>query len=186
MNILVLGNGFDLAHELPTKYTDFLEWIVAEVEFWEDLKKENDEIASKIEKIPLKLNIPKDMRKKIEICGRIEKQVELWNCINSNVWLEYFLQCDMHGEENWIDFESEISEVIQSIDRDMRENHFYSNIIRLSNEFFIDEWRYGKIINTDYYNSLIKKAEAEGTPIYKKKMVGLTDFGERLKEICLE
>ena len=24
MNILVIGNGFDLAHELPTKYIDFL------------------------------------------------------------------------------------------------------------------------------------------------------------------
>lgn len=24
MNILVLGNGFDLAHSLPTKYSDFL------------------------------------------------------------------------------------------------------------------------------------------------------------------
>ena len=26
MNILVIGNGFDLAHELPTKYTDFLDF----------------------------------------------------------------------------------------------------------------------------------------------------------------
>ena len=26
MNILMIGNGFDLAHELPTKYTDFLEF----------------------------------------------------------------------------------------------------------------------------------------------------------------
>ena len=26
MNILVIGNGFDLAHELPTKYTDFLKF----------------------------------------------------------------------------------------------------------------------------------------------------------------
>lgn len=26
MNILVIGNGFDLAHGLPTKYTDFLEF----------------------------------------------------------------------------------------------------------------------------------------------------------------
>ncbi len=25
MNILVIGNGFDLAHGLPTKYGDFLE-----------------------------------------------------------------------------------------------------------------------------------------------------------------
>ena len=27
MNILVIGNGFDLAHGLPTKYEDFLEFI---------------------------------------------------------------------------------------------------------------------------------------------------------------
>lgn len=27
MNILVIGNGFDLAHGLPTRYTDFLEFI---------------------------------------------------------------------------------------------------------------------------------------------------------------
>lgn len=24
MNILVIGNGFDLAHDLPTRYSDFL------------------------------------------------------------------------------------------------------------------------------------------------------------------
>jgi hypothetical protein len=27
VNILVVGNGFDLAHGLPTKYSDFLEFI---------------------------------------------------------------------------------------------------------------------------------------------------------------
>ena len=27
MNILVIGNGFDLAHGLPTKYTDFLDFM---------------------------------------------------------------------------------------------------------------------------------------------------------------
>lgn len=26
MNILVIGNGFDVAHGLPTKYGDFLEF----------------------------------------------------------------------------------------------------------------------------------------------------------------
>lgn len=26
MDILILGNGFDLAHELKTKYSDFLEY----------------------------------------------------------------------------------------------------------------------------------------------------------------
>ncbi len=27
MNILLIGNGFDLAHHLPTKYSDFLEFV---------------------------------------------------------------------------------------------------------------------------------------------------------------
>ena len=27
MDILIIGNGFDLAHGLPTKYTDFLKFI---------------------------------------------------------------------------------------------------------------------------------------------------------------
>ena len=27
MNILIIGNGFDLAHGLSTKYNDFLEFI---------------------------------------------------------------------------------------------------------------------------------------------------------------
>ncbi|MDE6636254.1 MAG: bacteriophage abortive infection AbiH family protein, partial [Lachnospiraceae bacterium] len=27
MKILLIGNGFDLAHQLPTKYTDFLEFV---------------------------------------------------------------------------------------------------------------------------------------------------------------
>ena len=27
MNILVIGNGFDLAHGLPTKYRDFLKFV---------------------------------------------------------------------------------------------------------------------------------------------------------------
>lgn len=41
MNILVLGNGFDLAHGLPTKYTDFLDWLkdISEIKEridWED------------------------------------------------------------------------------------------------------------------------------------------------------
>lgn len=28
MNILVIGNGFDLAHGLPTRYGDFLEFSI--------------------------------------------------------------------------------------------------------------------------------------------------------------
>ena len=29
MTILVIGNGFDLAHDLPTSYSDFLSFVCA-------------------------------------------------------------------------------------------------------------------------------------------------------------
>lgn len=29
MSILILGNGFDLEHKLPTRYTDFLDYVIA-------------------------------------------------------------------------------------------------------------------------------------------------------------
>lgn len=29
MNILILGNGFDLTYELPTKYADFMQFVRA-------------------------------------------------------------------------------------------------------------------------------------------------------------
>ena len=42
--------------------------------------------------------------------------VEKWReLIKDNFWFKYFDQCDMHGNENWIDFESEIAQVIESI-----------------------------------------------------------------------
>ena len=36
MNILVIGNGFDLAHGLPTRYDDFLTFV-------EEFKKYKDQ-----------------------------------------------------------------------------------------------------------------------------------------------
>ncbi|MGN0683417.1 MAG: AbiH family protein [Oscillospiraceae bacterium] len=27
MNVLIIGNGFDIAHKLPTEYTSFLDFI---------------------------------------------------------------------------------------------------------------------------------------------------------------
>lgn len=29
MNLLVVGNGFDLAHDLPTRYSDFLDFMTS-------------------------------------------------------------------------------------------------------------------------------------------------------------
>ena len=41
---------------------------------------------------------------------------EFYTHIKHNSWLEYFLKCDSYIGENWIDFETELSKVIQALD----------------------------------------------------------------------
>lgn len=87
MNILLIGNGFDLAHGLKTRYTDFLEFV-----------------------------------KTIQKQEKLDDQYlnECKSLIRENAWIIYFLNVYeiriTEGKENWIDFEKEISEKIQSLE----------------------------------------------------------------------
>ena len=121
MNILVIGNGFDLAHGLPTKYGDFLKFVEVirqvlnakgeEINYidWKDIHSEIKEL--------IKINMG-------NVRDNIFSQEQIWReLLEENFWIEYFLQCPMYQKENWIDFESEISNVIQSIDIDMKDNN---------------------------------------------------------------
>ena len=106
----------------------------------------------------------------IDIC--VEKE-------NADGIFTIYRNCGILGFEAGCDSPEKISFYIDNLKR--------LELVEVPQDsYLIDEWRYEKIINTDYYNSLIKNAEKEGTPIYKKRMVGLTDYGKCLKEICLE
>ena len=146
MNILVIGNGFDLAHELSTGYIDFLKWTVGQYYFFCCLKKQEAQITKSIEDISLK--IPENVEG-TDISYRVDHQEEIWNCINNNFWIEYFLPIyedrKKNGKDGWIDFESEISKVIQSLDDDMNlsiSTHFSleDKIQRITNEFLNQEY----------------------------------------------
>lgn len=125
MNILLIGNGFDLAHGLPTKYDNFLEWVVGEVDYFNILIEQKSERVKDITEV--RLDIPDNKDGKNSKYEEIEHQVELWECINNNFWLNYFLNCNMYQKENWIDFESEIANVIKSIESDMEDNNLGLN-----------------------------------------------------------
>ncbi len=99
MNILVIGNGFDLAHYLPTQYSDFLDFVKA-------FKNPDDSEYSKF------------------IAGIKDNNEVLYNeirqLIENNVLIDYFLsiyedRCKK-GKRGWIDFESEISFLVQKLD----------------------------------------------------------------------
>lgn len=105
MNILVIGNGFDIAHDLPTEYGHFLKFVQAFQEF----KKSTENEESNYYQYFLSLK---------------ENKVDIYNEINTlvedNLLLNYFIKIykrkQSDDKNGWIDFESEISAIIQALD----------------------------------------------------------------------
>lgn len=106
--MLVIGNGFDLAHGLETRYTNFLDFINV---------KAGGTIAP-----------PKDSA--IHCCKNYRDSLatndltvsSLFDCLDSigNIWIGYFnflrINKRLEGREDWIDFEKEIEVVIKQIE----------------------------------------------------------------------
>ena len=113
MNILVIGNGFDLAHGLPTTYQEFLDFSYIFKIYNEEPNKKQFQFAPKYEKFKTYIL---GLYEKSEENEEIKKLCEdLIGLIKDNKWIEYFRK--VNDKETWIDFESEISKVIQALDR---------------------------------------------------------------------
>ena len=112
MNILVIGNGFDLAHKLPTRYSDFLNYIRGFLKYDLSLT-QPDLVVEDKERLFFeyfeKLNVEKP-----------DAYNELKQLAKSNLWIDYFLSVyesrEKEGKDGWIDFENEISVIIQVLD----------------------------------------------------------------------
>jgi hypothetical protein len=136
LNILLIGNGFDLAHHLPTKYPDFLEFVKVIKQI---LKICNGEDMGDIDWGNINVQVKELIKPNMgNVRNNLFSQSEMWNdLIGNNVWIEYFLQCDSFLKENWIDFESEISRIIKIIDNDIHRNGGLDTVVRnISEDFF--------------------------------------------------
>lgn len=134
MEILLIGNGFDLEHKLPTSYRKFLEFCEkarriftfsesAHLSEYRSKNIDNWEIDDSIKEILLSAfenrifnRIPQENSYITETTTPNDTLNELYINVHNNVWLNYFLTCPSYIGENWIDFESEISRVIQALD----------------------------------------------------------------------
>lgn len=129
MKILVIGNGFDLAHGLPTSYIDFLEfckrarniYTYSNSAFTKQYEYENlqgweisDYVKKRLKNAFENREYKKEDGDKVTTSDTALNELYLY--INQNTWLEYFLDCPSYVGENWIDFESEISRVVRSLD----------------------------------------------------------------------
>lgn len=153
MNILVIGNGFDLAHGLPTKYGDFLEMIQC---FKSITNEPNIMKAGGLD------NIEKPIYAFLDrfIFEEGALRVEFNKLIEDNFWIEYFLENPMYQKENWIDFESEISKVIKQLNEDM----YFDNVKR---------WQLDDEMN-DLVNEYLEEIYSKYTSTLRS-MVTLTD-----------
>lgn len=224
MNILVIGNGFDLAHGLPTKYIHFMyfcsvikktiefnklealipledesyiEWLnrvgniyinfYDNLSFYLDFKiiknmSETDmEIYNKIKNKFVRDYIFKDH--KIEKLGK-----EIIYLVYNNFWIDYFLQCDMHGDENWIDFESEISNIVKGIDNEMHglDNNYclYDKVTHWSNDF-LETFFYEKFHQKITYKMVRDTLEKDLNKLIRAFEIYLAEYIEKMnvKEI---
>lgn len=164
--VLILGNGFDLAHGLPTRYSDFLSFCKCTSLIYEF----NDDKSYKNFKEFLNLSLLNDYFKSILCSVFINRENnlvdnitildktlnELYSYIYKNTWYNYFIKIyeeDRIKGENWIDFESEICYIIKTIDE-------YTKNIRYSYEMVYNEINDKKIEGLEKiktFSSFLKK-----------------------------
>ena len=145
MNLLVVGNGFDLAHKLPTRYSDFLDFMSLYIDkvydwrfnwqmFDEELHKLEysalDNILADLKQFP-KFNAP--VKKIFYDCTSLPLIGEREFYIND--WLMYLLCVYSYRRslENpkymWIDIEEEIKKLLMQLDKT---DSFFRKKTRLS------------------------------------------------------
>lgn len=125
MNMLIIGNGFDLAHGRPTTYSDFLQflnYILLAKDHPGDKSQFEASLNIKCQTVKQYILDSFDTRKNsgTEAAWNKDPMVqELYEHLDKNVWYEYFKNIwenDLINGKNWIDFEQEILEVISFFD----------------------------------------------------------------------
>jgi len=118
VKILIIGNGFDLAHGLPTQYTDFLEFIkeIRVINTWNESFQQYKEMHLNKNK-KLKECVKDYIENAFLIRAKPSKVLEeLIGFSKDNFWINYFISKKEYQNEGWIDFELEIAHVIKSLE----------------------------------------------------------------------
>lgn len=152
MNILIVGNGFDIAHDLPTTYLDFIKFLnVVKVICEEDksfdfdfferritIYKQNGidaRIAKYLDDLFSRALIESDDYSLEEFISSnpLSTLSKLVNFSKDNIWLDYF-SCKIDKEKNyWAGFEEDISIIVQEIDKLKSKLNNYS--LNMQSEF---------------------------------------------------
>ncbi|WP_419749282.1 AbiH family protein [Terrisporobacter petrolearius] len=183
-NILVIGNGFDLYHGFPTKYSDFINFIKLWDDFYSKYTKNisNKEHMANPKYIDLtSYNINKETMLKLADYYNIYNKTKLDTfdkLIKDNDWINYFK--DVCSEtKGWIDFEGEIETIIKCIqylfikcidpNSDINRPEKFNNIFTTPQEYFNKTLTY---YNPGLYGFILRPVGSELSNIdYNKKII---------------
>lgn len=124
-NVLVIGNGFDLYHFLPTRYVDFLKTINRLIELENEGRLEQCQyikylwgpgspIFQQDEYIQKCYEVHTQKMQSVEL--NRDRIRELVKISKNNAWIKYFQSC-LEKDIRWIDFEKEIGNVLSAIQK---------------------------------------------------------------------
>ena len=111
-NILVIGNGFDIAHGLYTRYIDFYRFCMAMKTNNYSLRR--DSIAQELLKAGFKKSTANIIQKKKISDDKLKKMIKI--CRN-NYWLNCIEQHKRQDDPQWCDIEGLIAQEINQLDK---------------------------------------------------------------------
>lgn len=112
MNILVVGNGFDLAHGLPTRYIDFWNFLFVTYSYYN--KKEKGVNIENIETLINGKNISSDLMEILQPYV-FEEQVFTEEQVYKLLCDNYIINRTNKVNDRWIDFEKELSNIVADL-----------------------------------------------------------------------
>ncbi len=166
MEILIIGNGFDIEHNLPTSYASFLDFckkvrriytydIGISKEMYEKEVLKEWKFDEKIKEILLSAYETRTFNQETDLTTsedtgirtNIPELNEMYSYLQFNTWLEYFWNHSDKMGKNWIDFEFEISKVIKALDSAKKHLLSHDNVLE------------GKIKDDEILMNILKAAK---------------------------
>lgn len=180
MNILIIGNGFDLAHEFPTRYKNFLKFINEVKEYCEKFKLTGNSVYDddKKDKDYFDFLINLDKEDDFEYINNV------FELSNNNLWVKYFNTIFKDNSsylgDTWIDFENEIAKAINYMSSSKINQ---KNIASKNYSFNVDE-NLLYFINAINKNSILNESSKtiDGI-VYTTRNIYLSNYTTLKKEL---